>query len=360
MRSLLRFSVFGCALALTALPLAYGGAGSVAAAASPSSPATVSAANWTNMANSVATPGSSTQAGAVSCVSSAFCVAVTGIGGEVDGLNGGQDYAELWNGTTWSPMTLPTVTGATSTTLVGVSCVTSSFCVAVGHATGVGVLIEQWNGSTWTVATTSLGQASDLLGVSCTSATFCQAVGNASGLAPVAAQWNGSTWSAQTLSLPGGDTSGDLVATSCTTPTFCMATGSGLDQSIETPIAYSWNGSTWTSSAIANGTSLLPLLGVVCRTDLLRRHGVQPGSGQRADGLERFDMVGRPERPDSERWREALRHQLLQSDELHSRREQRDEQRGVDLGRPVVDAGKQPALRGRPDRPKPSCSASTA
>ena len=42
MRSLLRFSALGCAFALTALPLAIGGGGSVAGAAY-SSPATVSA-----------------------------------------------------------------------------------------------------------------------------------------------------------------------------------------------------------------------------------------------------------------------------------------------------------------------------
>ncbi len=258
MRSLLRFGALGCALALTALPLAIGAGGPVAAAAF-SSPATVSASTWSSMANTVTTPGSGAQAGAVSCVTSVFCVAVTGIGGEVDGLSGGQDYAELWDGTTWSPMTLPTVTGATSTTLVGISCVTTSFCVAVGHAAGVGVLIEQWNGSIWTVATTSLGEATDLLGVSCTSETSCQAVGDASGVAPVAAQWNGSTWSAQTISLSSGDTTGELVSTSCTTPTFCMAVGFGFNQSSdEAPIAYSWNGVTWTASSIANGDLFYP------------------------------------------------------------------------------------------------------
>ena len=105
MRSLFRFGALGCALALTALPLAIGGGGTVAGAAL-SSPATVSASTWSSMANTVTTPGNNSQAGAVSCVTSVFCVAVTGIGGEVDGLSGGQDYAELWNGTTWSPMTL--------------------------------------------------------------------------------------------------------------------------------------------------------------------------------------------------------------------------------------------------------------
>ena len=38
-----------------------------------------------------------------------------------------------------------------------------------------------------------------------------------------------------------------------------MAVGSGLDQTLrESPIAYSWNGSTWTSSSIANGTLFYP------------------------------------------------------------------------------------------------------
>ena len=135
MRSLLRFGALGCALALTALPLAIGGVGSVAGAAY-TSPATVSASNWSAMANTVTTPGAGTEAGAVSCVTSVFCVAVTGNGGQDNGYYGGQDYAELWNGTTWSPMTLPSVAGSASTTLIGVSCVTTSFCVAVGQATG--------------------------------------------------------------------------------------------------------------------------------------------------------------------------------------------------------------------------------
>ena len=59
MRSLLRFGALGCALALTALPLAIGGGGTVAGAAL-SSPATVSASNWTRMANTVNTPANNT------------------------------------------------------------------------------------------------------------------------------------------------------------------------------------------------------------------------------------------------------------------------------------------------------------
>ena len=108
MRSLLRTGALGCALALAALPLAIDGGGPVAGA-TYTSPATVSASSWSTMANTVTTPGAGSEAGAVSCVTSVFCVAVTGNGGQDAGYYGGQGYAELWNGTTWSPMTLPTV-----------------------------------------------------------------------------------------------------------------------------------------------------------------------------------------------------------------------------------------------------------
>ena len=262
MRSLLRTGALGCALALAALPLAIDGGGPVAGA-TYTSPATVSASSWSTMANTVTAPGAGSEAGAVSCVTSVFCVAVTGNGGQDAGYYGGQGYAELWNGTTWSSMTLPTVPGASTTTLIGVSCVTTSYCVAVGQATGPEALIEQWNGTIWTVVTTSLGSAVDLRSVSCTSQNFCSAVGDTGGTEPglpVAAQWNGSTWSAQTMSLPGFDVSGSLDSTSCTTPSFCMAVGFGQNSSSQNGgLAYSWNGSSWTFSAIySNALQFVP------------------------------------------------------------------------------------------------------
>ena len=74
-------------------------------------------------------------------------------------------------------MTLPAIPGSADTVLSGVSCVTTSFCVAVGQATGPKPVIEQWNGSAWTVASTSLGESLGMDGVSCTSLNFCEAVG---------------------------------------------------------------------------------------------------------------------------------------------------------------------------------------
>jgi hypothetical protein len=266
MRSLLRFGALGCALAITAVPLAIGG-GSVAGAAY-SSPATVSASNWSAMANTVNSPNATAQTGSVSCVTSVFCVAVNGIGSEVDSVNSGGAYAELWNGATWSAMTMPTVPAPSSTTLFSVSCVTTSFCVAVGQVTGPEPIVEQWNGSAWSVATTSLGEATGFLGVSCTSVTFCEAVGFTvgDGLGPaIAAQWNGSTWSPQSISLPSGDEGAELVGTSCTTPSVCMAVGfQSLQSSGELPLAYSWNGTSWTETTSISNLGLSYLYSVSC------------------------------------------------------------------------------------------------
>jgi hypothetical protein len=215
------------------------------------------------MANTVNTAGTS-EAGAVSCVTSVFCVAVTGYPGFTDI---GHDYAELWNGMVWAPMALPSVAGAMSTTLIGVSCVTTTFCVAVGHATGPDLpLIEQWNGTAWTVVTTSVGQATELDSVSCVRVTLCEAVGISApdsppgGVAvgsPVATQWNGTTWTAQSIPSPQGAYG---LSTSCTTPTFCMALGispafPGPDYGDDL-ISYLWNGSTWSSDVIAGGPAI--------------------------------------------------------------------------------------------------------
>jgi len=256
-RSLLRFGVLSFALTVLALPLVIGGGGSVADTVY-STPATVSASSWSTMASEVVAE-TNYPAGAVSCVTSAFCLAATGFGGY--GL-GGHDYMEQWTGTGWIALTLPSVPGAASTTLIGVSCVTISFCVAVGQTSGPAVLVEQFNGRYWTVVTTSIGEATQLYSVSCLSVTFCEAVGDTGGSQagpPIAAEWNGSTWSAQTISLPGQLTSGSLVSTSCTTPSFCTAVGYGYDQgSDETPLAYTWNGSNWTASSISNGGLFYP------------------------------------------------------------------------------------------------------
>jgi hypothetical protein len=68
--------------------------------------------------------------------------------------------------------------------LQAVSCTSSTSCVAVGsYGTGLGydrTLVESWNGSTWTIVSSrNQGTGENVLdGVSCTSSTRCVAVGD--------------------------------------------------------------------------------------------------------------------------------------------------------------------------------------
>ena len=67
--------------------------------------------------------------------------------------------------------------------LNGISCVTTTFCMAVGTlGLDSGTLTELWNGSTWKLVPRpnppgGVPGGGSLLGVSCTSTTFCMAVG---------------------------------------------------------------------------------------------------------------------------------------------------------------------------------------
>ena len=64
----------------------------------------------------------------VSCVSSSFCVAV----GNYNNGSAGQTLVEVWDGADWTVMASPSP-GTGSNNLSSVSCVSASFCVAVGN-----------------------------------------------------------------------------------------------------------------------------------------------------------------------------------------------------------------------------------
>ncbi len=213
--------------------------------------AQVSASNWTTMPNTNNTANQTNGMASVSCVTSGWCVAV-GNGGKVsvDSAN-----IELWNGTTWSPMMSPVVSGETDIYLNGVSCATTSFCVAVGavDTTTFAPLIETWNGTTWSVVQSSpLSSTSTFLsGVSCLSSSFCMAVGwiGAAGGSGLVEQWNGSTWTATTI-LQAFQANIHVYGVSCTTPVFCMFVGDSVlaGTSNTGPFTDYWNGSTWTGT----------------------------------------------------------------------------------------------------------------
>jgi subtilisin family serine protease/sugar lactone lactonase YvrE len=207
------------------------------------------AGEWLFRSMGLPAGGSNPAIRAVSCASSTACFAV----GNVTVAGNIVPLAERWNGSTWTVETVPApYAGAPYSVLTGVSCYSSTECLAVGYyknATGIWVdySAKLKSGAWTTVATpnpTDFVDQTLLEGISCASASFCIAVGRyhtkTATERPVLAEWNGTAW---TLKV-SARTSGYSYGISCPSKTFCMAVG-GWGQS-ET-----WNGTQWTQQAVA-------------------------------------------------------------------------------------------------------------
>jgi hypothetical protein len=97
-------------------------------------------------------------------------------------------YSAAWNGTTWTAQAdLPVPSGASSVTLVGVSCTSATACTAAGYSRESAspyaelTLAEAWNGTACSSqGTPSPAATSNVLdGVSCVTAGSGVAVGSA-------------------------------------------------------------------------------------------------------------------------------------------------------------------------------------
>jgi hypothetical protein len=255
-------------IALTGILLVGGVLASVgnAGAGVPAPPVPVIPSTWTLGTIPSPTASNDVQLYSVTCASSAFCVAV----GNQSTSGGSDTLIEQWNGTSWSIVTSPNVAGAGENQLYGVSCAGPSFCVAVGvsgpGSTYVDPLVEQWNGSTWTIVNAvnpSGSTATELNAVSCLSSTWCSAVGytedGSSNRHALAEAWNGTTWSVVTVPEPTGATASEFSALSCASSSWCMGVGDYTNASSDVvSLAEVWNGTAWSVVATPNpgaGTS---------------------------------------------------------------------------------------------------------
>jgi len=263
-----------------AVTLALAGAGLAAAGgAAPAFAAGQAGPAWSVAPTPNRAGPSNGSLNAVSCVSASHCFAVGSSAGAVASANATATLIESWNGTTWSAM--PSPTEATDSALEGLSCISASFCMAVGQYT-ISVagaiepvprtLIESWNGSKWSVVpspTPATSTQLDLDAVSCTSATACMAVGrsfdNGSGLDTLIESWNGSKWSIVPSPNPPGADVYAFDGVSCTSASACMAVGSSIANDIVSTLAESWNGSEWSIVASPNkNLDTNTLTGVSC------------------------------------------------------------------------------------------------
>jgi hypothetical protein len=160
-----------------------------------------------------------------------------------------------WNGTAWKVVASPAPSGATGTTLDGVSADSATDAWAIGqYSTGSGAqpLLLHWNGTAWSqVASPALsGTDATLNAVSAGSATDAWAAGddeNSSGvIAPLILHWNGTAWSQVSSPLPSGAAGGDLFGVSTESATSAWAAGGYSNSSdVGVPLILHWNGTAW-------------------------------------------------------------------------------------------------------------------
>ncbi|HXZ83805.1 MAG TPA: hypothetical protein VED84_08775 [Acidimicrobiales bacterium] len=204
---------------------------------------------WTAVATQ--TPSGRGNLNGVSCSSPGSCVAV--------GNDGGRTLVASWNGTRWS--TVPSPTPGRWGGLAGVSCPSARSCLAVGnYSTGTGsgsstppgTLVESYNGTTWSVVPDPTPPVALLFAVSCLSASFCQAVGEypdtSGSFRALIQHWNGHAWSVEPNPSPPV---AYLYGVSCVSARLCQAVGEFAPSTSGArsyrALIESWNGRAWST-----------------------------------------------------------------------------------------------------------------
>ena len=130
----------------------------------------------------------------------------------------------------WTSYAVPDAAGAANNRLTGVSCQSSTVCVATAYELYNGVTYaygEIWENGVWTIHSVNGNGGMELNGISCTSSTTCTAVGSLAesngNIVTVAERWNGTEWTRQTTPNEPGLNS-DLASVSCIST--CTAVGS--------------------------------------------------------------------------------------------------------------------------------------
>jgi hypothetical protein len=184
-------------------------------------------------ADAAAPPGGSgpwVDLAGISCASASLCMVV----GSYFSHTSGVDTVPLvmaWNGSSWKQDQL-LHSDRGDTDLWGVSCPTTSYCVAVGAGTNNGTstqtgLVANWAGSEWTVGDAQVPAASVLNHVSCASASSCTAIGTVSVSSNaedvLLLTYSGIGWTSLESPLPSSGWAANGI--SCPSASFCVAVG---------------------------------------------------------------------------------------------------------------------------------------
>jgi hypothetical protein len=153
----------------------------------------------------------------VSCTSASFCLAVS---------RGGSGNSWAWDGATWTAHAVPTEAAFSN-----LSCASPTFCVGtVDDYVTLDNLVYTFNGTGWSDGR-RVTNSTHLAGVSCATTSFCVAVNNRGDVFV----FDGTAWSAARHL-----TDAPLSAVSCPSTTFCMATDTA-------GVSHAYNGTAWSS-----------------------------------------------------------------------------------------------------------------
>lgn len=165
-----------------------------------------------------------------------------------------------WNGSAWSPMTLPSAVTPFALESIEAFSLTDAWAVGVGpSASGTSTVATavQWNGTSWNEVTTPISTANSLSinGISGSSPSDIWVVGETSTsgyrnrqVTSVIMHYNGASWSLSNVH----DSSG-LISVDAVSPTDAWAVAA--DGSV-----LSWNGSAWTVQTQESGAKLVQAL----------------------------------------------------------------------------------------------------
>lgn len=183
------------------------------------------------------------------------------VGEYIDSGSMHHTLVEHWNGSAWSVVVSPDVSGADGSSLSGVSAVSASDVWAVGSSLNSGItstLVEHWNGSAWSiVASPSPGSLTNVLvGVSALAANDVWAVGVSDyggGFQTLIEHWNGTTWSQVASVSPTSPSSLNSVVAVSGSDAWAVGSSGGGDA--ERTLVEHWNGTSWSRVGSPNGTT---------------------------------------------------------------------------------------------------------
>ena len=200
-----------------------------------------------------------------------------GVGCLVLGSAGGMVIIDRWTGSGWTAQPVPSLRGQAA----GMSCTSSSDCVAVGFLLSPQRPISlQWNGRRWVQLATAPSFINPYVPatISCDPQGTCLSVSSAaktdeSPSHPVSALWDGHKWSALPTPAQVGATSSTFSMVSCVSRTFCMTIGAYVtgpyapQNGQYLPYGLLWDGGHWRSlpmTAPPVGKAMGWLSGLAC------------------------------------------------------------------------------------------------